>query len=376
MAKMYLSEEEACQALGVDLDGLMEFVNSGKLQMYQDGAKHVYKAGDIETLAQETGAAGAPADQGEDLELPPAEDQSAQEDFTAASAEDSLEAALETPGSEEDIALLDDSGEQTEGSTGMMSPEHETHVGDQAEDELSLADETQALAAPTEQSQKEDTVITSEGISIFDDEDLEIEEADPMAKTQIAPSLDDQIALDGVGSGSGLLDLTRESDDTSLGAEVLDQIDMEGSGLAGSGLAGSGLAGGTELAGSGLSGTGMGTGLTDTALSSGLESVAGTDTSTPTVATTPSAGGVAAPTYVEAVDPASGLFGGMLLGAAIVMLVVLFATVAAQQGIVSGLMENLQKSMGILLAAMVVVIGICAAAGHFIAKAFAGKATR
>ena len=73
---------------------------------------------------------------------------------------------------------------------------------------------------------KEDTVITAEGISIFDDEDLEIESADPMAKTQIAPSIEDQIALDGVGSGSGLLDLTRESDDTSLG-EVIDHIDLE-----------------------------------------------------------------------------------------------------------------------------------------------------
>jgi hypothetical protein len=48
-----------------------------------------------------------------------------------------------------------------------------------------------------------------------------------MAKTQIAPSLEDQIALDGVGSGSGLLDLTQESDDTSLGAELLDHIDIE-----------------------------------------------------------------------------------------------------------------------------------------------------
>ena len=83
-----------------------------------------------------------------------------------------------------------------------------------------------AAAETIRPATKEDTVITAEGISIFDDEDLEIESADPMAKTQIAPSIDDQIALDGVGSGSGLLDLTRESDDTSLG-EVIDHIDLE-----------------------------------------------------------------------------------------------------------------------------------------------------
>lgn len=74
-----------------------------------------------------------------------------------------------------------------------------------------------------EQASKEDTVITSAGISVFDDEDLEIE-ADPMAQTQITPSVEDQISLEGTGSGSGLLDLTREADDTSLGAELLEEI--------------------------------------------------------------------------------------------------------------------------------------------------------
>jgi hypothetical protein len=70
---------------------------------------------------------------------------------------------------------------------------------------------------------KEDTVITSAGISVFDDEDLQIE-ADPMAQTSITPSVEDQISLETPGSGSGLLDLTREADDTSLGAELLDEI--------------------------------------------------------------------------------------------------------------------------------------------------------
>ena len=47
-----------------------------------------------------------------------------------------------------------------------------------------------------------------------------------MAQTQVTqPAVDqEQLALESVGSGSGLLDLTRESDDTSLGAELLDEI--------------------------------------------------------------------------------------------------------------------------------------------------------
>ena len=46
-----------------------------------------------------------------------------------------------------------------------------------------------------------------------------------MAETQItAGPAEDQVSLEGTGSGSGLLDLTREADDTSLGAELLDEI--------------------------------------------------------------------------------------------------------------------------------------------------------
>lgn len=70
---------------------------------------------------------------------------------------------------------------------------------------------------------KGDTVISSVGISVFDDDEIEID-VDPLAKTRISPSVEDQISLEGVGSGSGLLDLTREADDTSLGAELLDEI--------------------------------------------------------------------------------------------------------------------------------------------------------
>ncbi len=59
------------------------------------------------------------------------------------------------------------------------------------------------------------------GVDVFQND--EVERVDPSAQTAIAPGLAD-MANEGVGSGSGLLDLTRESDDTSLGAELLDEI--------------------------------------------------------------------------------------------------------------------------------------------------------
>lgn len=66
------------------------------------------------------------------------------------------------------------------------------------------------LESPKEQS----------GISIFDAEDAEA--ADPSAQTQITDTGATDLALDPGGSGTGLLDLTREVDDSTLGQEFLE----------------------------------------------------------------------------------------------------------------------------------------------------------
>mgnify|MGYP001376869202 CR=1 FL=1 len=62
------------------------------------------------------------------------------------------------------------------------------------------------------------------GVPVFDIDELE--EADPSAVTQVTDGgIDGGFTLDSIGSGSGLMDLTRESDDTSLGAEgLLDEL--------------------------------------------------------------------------------------------------------------------------------------------------------
>jgi hypothetical protein len=86
-------------------------------------------------------------------------------------------------------------------------------------DQISLDDTSQEVT-------KDDTVITSHGVNALDDSDSEgeLELVDPLAQTQIAPDMEDQVSLDSGSSGSGLLDLTREADDTSLGAELLEEI--------------------------------------------------------------------------------------------------------------------------------------------------------
>ena len=255
MAKMYLSEEEAAQALSIDQDALTAMVNEGKLQMYRDGAKNVFKSDDVESIAGT------------------------------------------------------------------------------ATDSVSLEEVDAAPAAP-ETMRKEDTVITAQGISIFDDEDLEIEEADPMAKTQIAPSLDDQIALDGVGSGSGLLDLTRESDDTSLGAEVLGAVGASGDSW------------------------------------SEVETIQPDFSSAPSAPAPGRSAQYAAepPEYVEAVDPASGFFGGLIVVGAAIMIMMMIVSIAAMQGLVSGMIEGLQKNLGLFVGIMAVVAIIAGVIGFVMSK--------
>jgi len=171
-------------------------------------------------------------------------------------------------------------------------------------------------------SGKDDTVITAEGISIFDAEDLEVS-ADPMAKTQITASLDDHV--EGVGSGSGLLDLTRESDDTSLGAEVLDHIDMEG----------------------------VGSGIEAGDMEAPLAAPVGQDF---------------APTYVEESDAAAGAFNGMIVGTLLVLLVSAVVAAGLANGIVPGIVATLKENLAVVLGGGVAVILVGALIGFLSGK--------
>ncbi|MCY2925065.1 MAG: hypothetical protein NT031_06430 [Planctomycetota bacterium] len=162
--KMYYTEAEATQMLKANKAQLDALVRDGKLRVFMDGDRRMFKTEQVDAMT----SPGAASDE---IELAPAD-------------------------------------------LGNADPMAKTTLDSGIRDAVRL-DQVRPIKPG-----KEDTAITSEGISIFDEEDLDVETADPMAKTQIAPGLEDQVSLDG-------LDLTRESDDTSLGAELLDGINME-----------------------------------------------------------------------------------------------------------------------------------------------------
>ena len=264
--KMYYSEEEAIQKLGLTPQQLEGLVSEGKLRAYPDGAKRMFKTDEVNALVP------AGADKGDEVELTPAEEST--------------------------------------------------------EDVITLSEAEEITAAPG----KADTVITSEGISIFDEEDLDIA-ADPMAKTAIAPSIEDQISLEGVGSGSGLLDLTRESDDTSLGAEVLEHIDVESA-------------------------------IPSSAAVEGLAAP-------PTLPETE-------PVFieqaaVEQIDAGSGAFSGMIVAACLLMILMGAVVIATMLGAVPPYLETLQKNWPAFIVIAVVVTAVLAGIGYFLGKSIADR---
>jgi len=183
-------------------------------------------------------------------------------------------------------------------------------------DAINLKDD---IAAPGPAESANDAT----GVSVFDAGEFEL--ADPLAQTQVTgPMIDDEeLALESVGSGSGLLDLTRESDDTSLGAELLDEI-YPGSDLSGTGMGMESAVGSSGVFDGEIS---METG---TSGPSGLENLTGR--ATPQQAATSSQQNYAA--YEEPNDPAGSFFGaGMLFGVMLAVIVGIIAIVPSLVGV-------------------------------------------
>jgi hypothetical protein len=344
MAEFYTAEE-AMAKLSLDEAGLRSLVVEGKLREFRQEGQVQYAAEDVDTLASgesDTGQAG-------ELILEPAG----------------------TP-----PAGLDAEGTPL---TGMDL----TGGGDV----LSLAEEEEKekeSAAEQKEPSKDDTVVTSIGVSVFEEDELELD-ADPAAKTVLSGSGGGGMAsLEGSGGGSGLLDLTRESDDTSLGAELLDEIYPE-EGAEGSG-AGSGIIGDATQAGiaeemkssagsqaamgsAGRTGTRAGTRAgtrTGTAGGSGAEMGSGTALAMEDIAgggeaaAAPAAAVVPTGPMVTIEDPYTGAFTGVML----VTVFVLATAGAASAAFLSGtwpsyldwIGRNILLFGGVALGATVVVL--------------------
>lgn len=240
MAKMYYNPEETLAKLGCSEDQLKAMVRNGKLREFRDAGKLNYRVEEVDKLVQGQQNLSAASGSGE-LSLEDSGEIALMPDDSGSGVAMKAEDKPGKPGPGGSDAPVDLSG-----TSGEMKLDESGEIGlsDSASDLLKLEEsgagemklEDSAAAGGdalsldevdkerVEGMKKDDTVITNIGISVFDDDDLEIA-ADPMAKTMLTGG-DEHLGLDGSAGGSGLLDLTRESDDTSLGAELLEGIDM------------------------------------------------------------------------------------------------------------------------------------------------------
>ena len=175
------------------------------------------------------------------------------------------------------------------------------------------------------------------GIDVFQND--EIDRVDPAAQTAVAA---DHLNSESVGSGSGLLDLTRESDDTSLGAELLDEIAPGGTGVRKSPTESS--AGGTM------------SGLVDSPRAIG--------TSTRGV---PTGGG---PIYIEKPDPLAPALGAAALGATVVVIFGTFALITGVLDTAPALLAQVAEKGFLIVAGAGVAISLI----FFVVGLLVGKA--
>ncbi|MDX2200781.1 MAG: helix-turn-helix domain-containing protein [Phycisphaerae bacterium] len=204
MAKPFYSLEEVTSLLGKSQADVTALVRSGALREFRDSGKVFFKKEDVDKLKAKGGGAAKAPSPGDSAEitLDAVEDENR--------SDDSLPSLVDTSGGTSIIGLAD--------------------IDEEPPKPAPKAAPGKPAAAPPKPAGKgkSDTAVPIAGVRVLDDDDLELD-ADPLAKTQVTASpvsaASDQVALnEGTSSGSGLLDLTREADDTSLGAELLDEI--------------------------------------------------------------------------------------------------------------------------------------------------------
>jgi hypothetical protein len=323
MAKMFYNMNEAKAALGRSEEEVRQFAREGRLREFRDGSQLMFKVDQVDQLRAELEGGGpitgdqvplSGADTGSGLGLMESGGGTASSSGIPLADSD---LGARSPGVplQDDTAMAADLGLSGSmggslsgslgGSGGMPSPARPG--GSLSGGSLSGGSLSGSGLGGSRG-----------GINVLGDTG---DQADPMAQTAMTPGVADSVNLEGVGSGSGLLDLTRESDDTSLGAELLDEI--------GPGRSRSGTAVPVE------SGVGTGVAMEAAAVSAGRR--------------------VGAAIAVEAYDPNSGLFGGLALGAATFVVlgaIVLAAAVAGTRpglvGLLTGYGEQGASGLGIL----------------------------
>ncbi|MBC7783243.1 MAG: hypothetical protein H7144_05335 [Burkholderiales bacterium] len=367
MAKMFYTLDETKQTLGKSDEEIKQLTREGRLREFRDGPRLMFKADQVDVLKTEIASGGDQINLGmSDTGAPIGLIDSRSGSSPVISLTDS-EGARPSPASlKEDTALAADLGlsgsiglsgsvggmpSPRMGGSGMAMPAagntgsgsglsglSGSMSGSGAGGSLaggSMAGGSMAGGSLAGGSMAGSMSGSRSGINLLGDD----ADADPMAQTAVNPAIADQLNIEGMGSGSGLLDLTRESDNTSLGA-VLDEIP-------GGSRAGATRSGETVTS----SAAGGSAGLSAVSLSHSSSRI------------------ITPPTYVEARDAMAPAIGGMALMASLFALVGILALAGGVLNTRSGLIQNFTEMSMIIVAG----IGLGAVLVGFVGGLIIGK---
>jgi excisionase family DNA binding protein len=277
MAGMFYSLREAAEKLNISEDQLKELAHEGKLREFRDGPNLLFKVDEVEALipqveefepdvaepeASEVEMA-EPEPQAEeeepveldlsDTEVPQAKAQEPEAEISEPEAPEEEISELEALSEEEvpSLEALEAEMAEMEEPAAELPEEEPTPEALEAEAQGpeapkpsdSAADSEEILLAPETGSPlasgdltDADTALTGLGTSVLGETDRDYavtddtmaETAVPTAPTGTTPEvpleeIEQDANLDTFGSGSGLLDLSLQADDTSLGG-ILDEI--------------------------------------------------------------------------------------------------------------------------------------------------------
>jgi len=296
MAKMFYTLEEAKTVLGRSEEDIKQFAREGRLREFRDGPRLMFKADQVEQLRAEVAAGGDQVDLG-------VSDSGGMIDLvdTTGASGTSITLADTNAGQGTAFALKSGTG------AGMQQAKEDTALAA----DLGLSGTAGGMPSPglrPSGSGIGSGTGSRAGINVFGADDMP-GIVDPIAQTAITPSAT-EINLESVGSGSGLLDLSRERDDTSLGA-VLEEINPSaGTGTPASGE--TGLGGGVDLE----------------------EPRGGIDRAP------------LAPVYVQAYDPMAPAFGWAAFGGALVAMFGIFALISGVMGTWPALLQKIDGYRG------------------------------
>ncbi len=228
MAGMFYSLKEAAEKLNVTEVQVRELARQGKLREFRDGSNLLFKVDEVEALMSVTGV-GEPKEVLAPSKKPKRPRRTKKPEPPAELEQKPIE--QEEPKEPLGVAELEEAAPPQPAEEPVIAEE----LGSIEAEEISLAPETGIPAAEGELTDA-DTAVTGEGVSVLGETDQDYAVTDDtMAETTAAPSttgttpeapleeIEEDVNLDSFGSGSGLLDLSLQADDTSLGG-ILDEI--------------------------------------------------------------------------------------------------------------------------------------------------------